>query len=855
MFGEGPRGSIQRKMKSVRSKLALSSNSIVLPERDLIDRMRTGSSDLFDHPDSPYHLEENEIIVDLFCGAGGTSQGILQALGESPAFAVNHNADAIGIHDTNHPETIHLESDVFAASPSDHVPDGKTIGLLCASPSCVSFSRAKGGKPLDREIRDQAWVVANWCEHPNPRFNPRIVVVENVHEFLGWAPLTADDRIDKRYIDKNGLGSTFKEWRSRLTNAGYTVEYKLLNSADYGVPTKRKRLLIVARRDKLPIRFPVPTHGPRTSAAVLAGTLKPYVAVSTAIDFNIVCNPIFMYPEDAKKAGAKRPLADNSLKRIAAGVERHVIEAEDPYIVSYSQPTPQSEVPLRTSTNSKPTQQDQDRFEIFNPIITPLTHAGPGRFYTAYDQLPTITGANRGELAVIATVCSANDNILVPSGSSIHLSGDTEPGQNCVQTEPTSSDASFSEATFGAPFLAGAGGGEYAAKPRRIDDPINTLTCDNRSAVIMPTLVRVAHGSIDRHGKKRGRGDHSIHEPLPTQSTSNEFAVVQPFMVTTGYGERPGQAPRIHSLNDPINTLVACGMKHALVEPVISPARPGQLAAVHIGQENHMDSGRSAHDPLSTLTLVPHQTIIKTGLATPGQSDLVAAHMAQNNALNVGHSMIDPMSTMTCTGSHQSVVTSHMLTLRQNGYGQSLNEPSPAFCAAGNHLGEVRACFVKYYSEGGQWQDAKEPLDTLTTKPRFAVIQVPVEELGLTEEQRYEAWWIARFLEVYGTKPQGNPNTVHLDGPRPSAVGRPGAILWTIQMRMLVAKEAFAASSFPADYNFETRADGKAISKTTQMQLVGNAVPPGLAQAIIGANVKPRRSIAKTMAPVLADAA
>src|SRR3546814_9941394 len=135
-----------------------------------------------------------------------------------------------------------------------------------------------------------------------------------------------------------------------------------------------------------------------------------------------------------------------------------------------------------------------------------------------------------------------------------------------------------------------------------------------------------------------------------------------------------------------------------------------------------------------------------------------------------------------------------------NGFGQPIDEPLSTFCAAGNHHGEVRACFVKYYSEGSQYQAANEPLDTLTTKPRFAIVQVPVEELGLTEEQRFEAWWIARFLEMYGTKDQGNPLTEHLDGPRPSVVGRPGAVLRPIKMRILVTKEASAASSFPDAY-------------------------------------------------------
>jgi DNA (cytosine-5)-methyltransferase 1 len=514
---------------------------------------------------------------------------------------------------------------------------------------------------------------------------------------------------------------------------------------------------------------------------------------------------------------------------------------------------------------------------------------------------------------------------------------------------------------FDAPFLTATGGSQYAAKPRPVDQPINTLKCDNRSAVIVPTLVRVAHGSVDKNGKKRGRADHDICEPLPTQSTSNEFALVEPsFLVTTGYGERVGQAPRIHSLTDPLGTMVACGAKHALVavslirtdmhksnatcafdvnEPVNSITTGGgfglvqaslqandnqraafitnnntnrlatsvadpvpamttgnqqivtevgmvaadqtaafmaqnnagkighamtepvstmttsvshqsvveaglrHIDAVHLGQENFSDPGRSVEEPLSTVTLSPHQSIIKTGMIEQ-PAEIVAAHMAQQNEGNVGHSVTEPMSTMTTKVCHQNLVTSHMLTLRQNGFGQSMEEPMSAFTAAGNHHGEVRACFVKYYGEGGQWQDMGDPLDTLTTKARFAVIKVPVAELGLTEEQRFEAWWIARFLETYGTKEQGNPLTAHLGGPRPSAVGRPGAVLWTIQMRMLVPKEAAAASSFPEGYELEKTAEGKPVSKTNQMQLIGNAVCPLVASELIRANVKPRLSLA-----------
>jgi DNA (cytosine-5)-methyltransferase 1 len=173
------------------------------------------------------------------------------------------------------------------------------------------------------------------------------------------------------------------------------------------------------------------------------------------------------------------------------------------------------------------------------------------------------------------------------------------------------------------------------------------------------------------------------------------------------------------------------------------------------------------------------------------------------------------------------------MTMRQNTVGQDIDEPISAFCAAGTHHAEIRTSLVRYFD-----QSDEDP---------SRMVEVSVDELGLTEDQRYEAWWIARFLEVYGTRGDGNPATRHLDGPRPSAIGRPGAILWTVEMRMLVPKEAFSASSFPKDYQFEFQSDGTPTTKTQQMALVGNAVPPGLAQAIISANVRPRPSVAARM--------
>lgn len=1002
-------------------------NSIVLP--DLVEQIGRSAADLYHVDGGGYELREDEIAIDLFCGAGGTSQGILEAIGESPMFALNHNPVAIGVHDANHPETIHLESDVFAMDPAQHVPANRRVGILTASPSCVHFSTARGGKPLDREIRDQAWVVCNWAEHPDERFRPRGIIVENVREFLSWCPVDDKGKIIKRYIDKKGLGSIFKEWRARLVAAGYHVEYRILNAADYGVATKRRRLLIVARRDGLPIRFPDPTHGPRSSPEVKAGLLQPYATAAEHIDFTIKAHPIFMYVEDAKRVGCIRPLADNTLRRVAAGVEKFVIEADEPYIIPYYGPKQGENSRAKPISEPLDTQTTENRFAFVNPVVSPITHTGAPRYYSMEGQLPTLTCAKRGELALISPICSMRSDgaAVIPMRRECAPVGMDEP----LPALATHSQMALAVGSFSAtaptvpagssPFFVGAGGGEYAGKPRTAEDPINTLTCHSRQALVMPSLIRVNHGDVDKNGKRRGRANHDLQEPLPTQPASNEFALISPTfatspapraftaaaMVQTGYGERDGQAPRCLDILEPVGTFVAGGGKHAVIEaglvstdvtavctirtdmhksnatcafdaseplnaittgggfgivsanlkstfivnnntnrlptsveepiPAMTTgnqqivAHAGLVRAVHLGQENFDDSGRDAREPLSTMTLSPHQSLITSGLAvhigqnnfdhagqsadeplttmtqTPQQivvqsrlvgedktalfmaqnntdkvghpmtdpvstmmssvshQSVVAGHlrevaandeaqdpdactavfMAQQNAGNVGHPVTEPVSTMTTAVSHQNVVASHLLTLRQNSIGQEMDEPMTAFCAAGNHHAEIRTCLVKYYGDGGgQDQPVDDAFGTFTTKPRFAVVQVPVEDLGLTEEQRYEAWWIARFLEVYGTKDQGNPQTAHLAGPRPSAVGRPGAILWTVEMRMLVPKEAFSASSFPSDYQFERMSNGKATTKTQQMALVGNAVPPGLARAIIGANFKPRPSVA-----------
>lgn len=257
-----------------------------------------------------------EIIVDLFAGGGGASSGIEQALGRAVDVAINHDPAAVLMHEINHPATRHFTADVFEVDPV-LATKGRSVGLLWASPDCKHFSRAKGAKPVEKRIRALAWVVVKWAA----AVKPRVICLENVREFADWGPLT---KYNRPCPLRKGL--TFRRWVGRLKALGYEVETKVLNAADYGAPTNRKRLFLVARCDGKPIRWPEPTHG--------KGRL-PHRPAAECIDWSIPCPSIFLGKEEAKKLGVRRPLAEKTLRRIAMGIKRYVLESPTPFLVHY----------------------------------------------------------------------------------------------------------------------------------------------------------------------------------------------------------------------------------------------------------------------------------------------------------------------------------------------------------------------------------------------------------------------------------------------------------------------------------------------------------------------------------------
>lgn len=399
-----------------------------------------------------------DLTVDNFAGGGGASTGIEMALGRSPDIAVNHDPEAVAMHAANHPGARHLCGNVWDVDPRA-VTGGRPVGLAWFSPDCTFHSKARGGKPFRdprsaKGRRGLAWVVTRWAR----AVRPRVIILENVEEFQDWGPL-----LDDGTPCPLRRGLTFRRWMAQLRNLGYAVELRQLRACDYGAPTIRKRLFVIARCDGRPIVWPEPTHGP--------GRL-PFRTAAECIDWSIPCPSIFE---------RSRPLADKTLARIARGLQRFVLDAAEPFII-------------------------------------PLTHAGDLRGHGLSEPMRTVTGAQRGEMALIS-----------------------------------------------------------------------------------PTLIQ------------------------------------------TGYGERPGQVPRVPGLHAPLGTIMAGGCKHALVSAFL---------ARHYGERSGGEVG--------------------------------------------GIEMGRPLSTVTVRD-HHSLVAAHLLQLRGSARGgRSLDAPVPTVTAGGTHLAEVRALLTRF---------------------------------------------------------------------------------------------------------------------------------------------------------------
>jgi DNA (cytosine-5)-methyltransferase 1 len=296
------------------------------------------------------------IIVDNFAGGGGASAGIERALQRQVDVAINHDPEAVAMHAINHPATRHHCQSVWAVDPLEAVTfEGRPrpVRLAWFSPDCKHFSKAKGGKPVEKNIRDLAWVVHHWIDRLGPLLRPAVIMLENVEEFRTWGPLAEDGRPCPK-----AKGKTFDQWVAKLRRAGYRVQWRELRACDFGAPTSRKRLFLIARCDGQPIVWPKATHGKPGTAPVEAGRLLPWRTAAQIIDWSIPCPSIFE---------RTRPLKDATCRRIAAGIMRYVINAPHPFIV---------------------------------PVCN--SNWAAGRAYAGDEPLRTITTAKGGEYAVVA---------------------------------------------------------------------------------------------------------------------------------------------------------------------------------------------------------------------------------------------------------------------------------------------------------------------------------------------------------------------------------------------------------------------------------------------------------------------
>lgn len=386
------------------------------------------------------------LIIDSFAGGGGASTGIEMALGRSPDIAINHDADALAMHQVNHPETLHLSKNIWHVDPLEAVGN-RRVGLAWFSPDCKHFSKAKGGRPVKRSIRDLAWVVVLWAK----RVRPEVIFLENVEEFKDWGPVSEDGK--PCAVRK---GETFKRWAGDLKRLGYKLEFRELRACDYGAPTIRKRLFMIARRDGSPIVWPKPTHGPPDDPDVIAGRKLPWRTAAEIIDWSIPCPSIFDTSEEIKaKYGIRaiRPLAEATMRRIARGVVRYVLEAKKPFIVN-------------------------------------LTHGA--RVEDADEPLKTVTCANRGEKAVVVPTfvgCGGRAGQSAPRGGDLPLGTQTAKADGCV-VAPVLVETAHGEVS-----PKGVKRWGFGAKPT--DEPVGTITAGGAGkAAIVAAFLKSADVSL-----------------------------------------------------------------------------------------------------------------------------------------------------------------------------------------------------------------------------------------------------------------------------------------------------------------------------------------------------------------------
>lgn len=525
-------------------------------------------------------LHPDEMVVDNFAGGGGASAGIEQALREMPGaprhvdIAINHDAAAVAMHEANHPNTLHLQNNIWQVDPAElrRQHGNRPLGLAWFSPDCTHHSKAKGGQPVESGRRDLAWVVELWCK----RWAPRIILLENVEEFRDWGPLVA--RADGKMIpDPARKGETFAQWCGALRRLGYKIDFRELRACDYGTPTIRKRLYLIARNDGLPIVWPKKTHGRPGSAEVGSGKLLPWPVAADIIDFSLPCPSIFETSAEIKaKWGirAVRPLKPNTLARIAKGVQRYVIDAAEPFIIpiTHSGDTrshPISE-PSRTITTVK-----RGEHALVTPFVTKFRQNSIGHPVT--EPIHTITShssaTHPGGAAPIGVVAP----YLVPRYGE---RDGQEPRTRSVEESMPTPVPTGNEASLAAVYLKREFGNSVGSAAGA---PVGTITAGGggKTQVVAAFLAQHNTGVVARDAR----------EPVSTTlAGTGHQAVVE---VSAGQINMKGSDRRGASIGEPVFSLCANG-NHA-----------GEVRAFLMKYFGAAEHGQDCRDPLHTDTPKP----------------------------------------------------------------------------------------------------------------------------------------------------------------------------------------------------------------------------------------------------------
>ena len=503
---------------------------------------------------------EDELLVDEFACGGGMSEAIEQAIGRHVDISVNHDDDACSMHRVNHPQTEHFCADVFGKEVAPRVVTrGRPVGLLHMSPDCTDHSQAKGGQPRSRKLRALSWIGVRWAG----QVRPRIITLENVKQIRQWGPLIAKrckctgrvvkldgsvagqgERVpvEQQYLvpDPSRSGKTWRRFTGLLRRMGYEVEDQILCAADHAAPTTRRRLFMVARCDGAPIVWPEASHAETPER----GQAK-WRAAAEIIDWSIQGKSIF---------DRLKPLADATLRRVAHGLKRYVLDSGAPFIV-------------------------------------PVTHTGGVRVHDIRDPLRTVTTARRGEFMLAAPTL-------------VKFRFDSGGGRLDVPL-PTITSGGASKRPAGAAHALGIaaaslvqmGYGEREGQAPRaldIDRPLGTVTGGGGKFGLVTAFVEQANGGFNDTPAR------DVREPLST-------------ITQTGSQQRPVTAHLLHlrghcdvrDLNDPVQTISAGGQHHAFVEYHLSPeAEEGALrcAAFLIHYYGEGGQWNDLRDPMATIT-------------------------------------------------------------------------------------------------------------------------------------------------------------------------------------------------------------------------------------------------------------